>query len=85
MGRDTIGHFIKHYHSPNSTAYIVSELPRQMYKDVGVVPSLGACGEMVNSFVEIDLWWSGGDSKSVIHKVSMNIYCHFNFRTLYNF
>ena len=69
MGRDTISHFVDNYHLPNSTTYVVSELPKQMYKDVGVLPSLGACGGMVKSFVEIDLWWSGGGSRSVIHKV----------------
>ena len=54
---------------PDSWAYVVSELPRPMYGEVGVLPSLGACGEMNKSFVEIDLWWSGGGSKSLIHKV----------------
>ena len=69
LGRDTIGHFIDNYHSPDSVTYIVSELPQPMYKDVGVIPSLGACGEMTKNFVEIDIWWSGGGSKSIIHKV----------------
>lgn len=69
MGRDTIAHFVDNYHDPNSLTYVVSELPMQMYEEVGVVPSLGACGDMVDSFVEIDLWWSGGNSRSVIHKV----------------
>ena len=69
MGRDTIGHFVDNYHSPESYSYIVSELPKQMFHEVGVLPSLGACGDMTKSFVEIDMWWSGGDSKSVIHKV----------------
>ena len=69
MGRDTIKHFVENYHSQDSFTYVVSELPKQMYTDVGVLPSLGACGEMTKSFVEIDLWWSGGGSKSVIHKV----------------
>jgi len=40
-----------------------------MFHEVGVIPSLGACGEMARHFVEIDIWWSGGGSQSKIHKV----------------
>jgi len=40
-----------------------------MFHEVGVIPSLGACGEMARRFVEIDIWWSGGGSQSKIHKV----------------
>ena len=69
IGRDTIRHFVDTYRSPESDSYIISELPKQMYHEVGVLPSLGACGDMTKSFVEIDLWWSGGGSKSIIHKV----------------
>ena len=42
-----------------------------MYHEVGVIPSLGACGEMAKRFVEIDIWWSGGGSQSIIHKVGL--------------
>ena len=62
------------YQTPDSCTYVVSELPRPMYDEVGVLPSLGACGEMNKSFVEINLWWSGGGSRSVIHKVSRLIF-----------
>jgi len=47
----------------------VSELPVPMFHEVGVIPSLGACGEMARHFVEIDIWWSCGGSQSIIHKV----------------
>jgi len=69
MGRDNIRHFIDTYHEPDAKNYIVSELPVSMFHEVGVIPSLGACGEMARRFVEIDIWWSGGGSQSIIHKV----------------
>ncbi|XP_076807053.1 uncharacterized protein LOC143450411 [Clavelina lepadiformis] len=72
LGRDTLRHFIDNYRSPNSTTYIVSELPEPMFKEAGVIPSVGACGEMMSRFVEIDLWWSSGGSRSVIHKDAFN-------------
>nr|CAB3261491.1 uncharacterized protein LOC100177002 [Phallusia mammillata] len=72
LGRDTLGHFIDHYHDNESKSYIVSELPVPMHGDVGVLPSLGACGQMGKHFVEIDIWWSGGGSSSVIHKDAFN-------------
>uniref|UniRef100_H2Z9X2 JmjC domain-containing protein n=1 Tax=Ciona savignyi TaxID=51511 RepID=H2Z9X2_CIOSA len=70
MGRDTFRHFVDTYH--NSSSYMVSELPEQMYKDVGVIPSVGACGLMAKRFVEIDIWWNGGGGKSIIHKDAFN-------------
>ena len=69
LGRDTIRHFIDIYHKPGARNYIVSELPVPMFHEVGVLPSVGACGEMARRFVEIDIWWSGGGSQSIIHKV----------------
>ena len=42
------------YHLPESYSYVVSELPIQMYPEVGVWLSLGPCGDMTKSFVEID-------------------------------
>lgn len=69
LGRDNLRHFTDHYHDSKSKTYIVSELPSPMYHDFEVIPSLGACGEMSRRFVEIDIWWSGGNSKSLLHKV----------------
>nr|XP_026694374.1 uncharacterized protein LOC113475085 [Ciona intestinalis] len=72
LGRDTISHFVDNYHLPNTSMYMVSELPEVMFKEVGVLPSLGACGEMGRRFVEIDIWWNGGGGRSVIHKDAFN-------------
>uniref|UniRef100_H2ZJQ1 JmjC domain-containing protein n=1 Tax=Ciona savignyi TaxID=51511 RepID=H2ZJQ1_CIOSA len=72
LGRDSIGHFVDHYHLPNTSMYMVSELPEVMFKEVGVLPSVGACGEMAKRFVEIDIWWNGGGGRSVIHKDAFN-------------
>ncbi|XP_002131368.2 uncharacterized protein LOC100179341 [Ciona intestinalis] len=70
LGRDNLRHFVDTYNSSN--VYIVSELPAAMFKEVGVLPSIGACGEMAKRFVEIDIWWSAGGSKSIIHKDAFN-------------
>lgn len=68
LGRDTIRHFIDTYHLPSDNTYIVSDLPEPMYKDVDVIPSLGACGEMGRRIVEVNIWWSGGGTSSILHK-----------------
>ena len=54
------------YHDVNS--YVVSELPTPMWDDVNVQPCL-TCGTFADRIVEIDLWMSGGGSKSLLHKV----------------
>lgn len=72
IGRDTLRHFIDTYHNQGNNVYIVSDLPSVMYKDMGVVPSFGACGEMSRRIVEVDIWWSGGGSSSIIHKDAFN-------------
>ena len=62
------------YHKKNS--YIVSELPTPMWDDINVQPCL-TCGTFANSIVEIDLWMSGGGSKSLLHKVNkLDEQCH---------
>nr|XP_039251097.1 uncharacterized protein LOC120328635 [Styela clava] len=68
LGRDTLRHFVDTYHDSNDNTYIVSDLPSPMYKDVDVVPSLGACGEMSRRIIEVDIWWSGGGTSSILHK-----------------
>ncbi|XP_002127027.2 uncharacterized protein LOC494374 [Ciona intestinalis] len=70
LGRDTMRHFVDTYH--NSSSYMVSELPQQMFKEVGIIPSVGACGLIAKRFVEIDIWWNGGGGKSIIHKDAYN-------------
>lgn len=69
LGRDTIRHFVDTYHDASNKIYAVSDLPEKMYSEVKVPPSLGACGEMSKNIVEVNIWWSGGGSASVIHKV----------------
>ncbi|CAB4006791.1 Hypothetical predicted protein [Paramuricea clavata] len=76
LGRDTIGSFVGSYHEMNS--YVVSELPTPMWDDVNVQPCL-TCGTFVDRIVEIDLWMSGGGSKSLLHKDAFNaINCLYN-------
>lgn len=72
LGRDTLRHFVDTYHEVGNSAYIVSDLPRDMYHDVDVLPSFGACGQMAKRIVEVDIWWSGGGSNSIIHKDAYN-------------
>ncbi|XP_039250314.2 uncharacterized protein LOC120328008 [Styela clava] len=68
LGRDSLRHFVDTYHLPKDNTYIVSDLPEAMYKDVNVVPSLGACGQMKKRIVEVNIWWSGGGTSSILHK-----------------
>ena len=69
IGRDTIGSFADTY--AENDKYIVSELPTAMYKDVLVAPCL-TCGELADSLAEIDLWWSGGGTRSRLHRDAFN-------------
>ena len=47
-----------------------------MWDDISVQPCL-TCGTFANSIVEIDLWMSGGGSKSLLHKVNkLDEQCH---------
>lgn len=72
LGRDNLRHFVDTYHEPDNNVYIVSDLPSTMYHDMGVISSFGACGEMSRRIVEVDMWWSGGGSSSIIHKDAYN-------------
>ncbi|XP_072036429.1 uncharacterized protein [Amphiura filiformis] len=69
IGRSSIGHFIDHYHTTNR--YMVSELPTAMYPEFFVPPCL-SCGLFRDRLVEIDIWMSGGDSHSILHKDAFN-------------
>jgi len=69
VGRDTIRNFIRTYHKANK--YIVSELPKPMYEDIVVLPSV-ACGEFSKRIVEVDWWMNGGNASSIIHKDAFN-------------
>lgn len=76
IGRDTIANFARHYMT--SDKYIVSELPKPLYADILVPPCL-TCGELRDSLVEIDLWWSGGGTRSRLHRDAYNaINCQLN-------
>ncbi|XP_020609691.1 lysine-specific demethylase 8-like [Orbicella faveolata] len=78
VGRDTIGNFISHYHEENNNLYVVSELPTPMWPDVTVIPPL-TCGLLKDRLVEVDLWMSGGGTKSILHKDAYNaINCLYN-------
>ncbi|CAH1244729.1 KDM8 [Branchiostoma lanceolatum] len=69
IGRDTIGHFIETYQ--NKDAYLVSQLPTDMYHEVLVQPCL-TCGSFRKNLVEIDLWMSSNGGSSVLHKDAFN-------------
>lgn len=76
MGRDTLKNFVKTYHQTNK--YVVSELPTPAWDEI-LVPSFMTCGPMKNRFVEIDLWMSGGNTSSLLHKDAFNtLNCLFN-------
>eukprot|EP00058_Branchiostoma_floridae_P008007 XP_002593495.1 hypothetical protein BRAFLDRAFT_70717 [Branchiostoma floridae] len=76
IGRDTIEHFLDTYRDKD--AYIVSQLPTDMYHEVLVQPCL-TCGSFRNSLVEIDLWMSSNGGSSILHKDAFNaINCLYN-------
>ena len=76
MGRDSLKNFIDTYHVTNK--YLVSELPTPTWHEV-VVPSFMTCGPVLKNFVEIDLWMSGGNTSSLLHKDAFNaLNCLFN-------
>ncbi|KAM7443457.1 hypothetical protein ABFA07_007773 [Porites harrisoni] len=78
VGRDTIGNFINNYHEEGNNLYVVSELPTPMWQDVTVIPPL-TCGLLKDRLVEVDLWMSGGGTKSILHKDAYNaINCLYN-------
>lgn len=65
LGRDSIKNFVSTYVEKNK--YIVSQLPKPMYRDV-LVPSCLSCGSFTNSLVEVNYWMSSGGTKSLLHK-----------------
>ncbi|XP_019616379.1 PREDICTED: uncharacterized protein LOC109463922 [Branchiostoma belcheri] len=69
IGRDTFEHFLDTYH--DSDAYVVSQLPTDMYHEVLVQPCL-TCGSFRESLVEIDLWMSSNGGSSILHKDAFN-------------
>ena len=76
MGRDTFKNFIETYHDTNK--YVVSELPTPTWHEV-YLPSFMTCGPVHKNFVEIDLWMSGGNTSSLLHKDAFNaLNCLFN-------
>ncbi|CAH1244730.1 KDM8 [Branchiostoma lanceolatum] len=76
IGRDTLEHFLDTYH--DSDAYVVSQLPTDMYHEVLVQPCL-TCGSFRKSLVEIDLWMSSNGGSSILHKDAFNaINCLYN-------
>lgn len=76
MGRDTLKNFIETYHQANK--YVVSELPTPTWDEV-LVPSFMTCGPFKKKFVEIDVWMSGGNTSSLLHKDAFNaLNCLFN-------
>ncbi|XP_077998811.1 bifunctional peptidase and arginyl-hydroxylase JMJD5-like [Glandiceps talaboti] len=71
LGRDTISNFADTYKEKNSPKYVASQLPKPMYKDINVLPTM-QCGSFKDGFVEIDVWMSGGWRSGVLHKDPFN-------------
>ncbi|XP_041480490.1 uncharacterized protein LOC121427977 [Lytechinus variegatus] len=69
MGQDTMGYFLKTYQSRN--AYIVSQLPDPMSKEVSVPPFM-TCGTFSQRLLEANLWFSNGGTKSLLHRDADN-------------
>ena len=69
IGQDTVGYFLKTYKSRN--AYIVSQLPDLMSKEVSVPPFM-TCGTFSQRLLEANLWFSSGGTKSLLHRDADN-------------
>ncbi|XP_030842973.1 uncharacterized protein LOC100889833 [Strongylocentrotus purpuratus] len=69
IGQDTVGYFLKTYKSRN--AYIVSQLPDPMSKEVSVPPFM-TCGTFSQRLLEANLWFSSGGTKSLLHRDADN-------------
>ena len=65
LARDSIRNFIKTYVQDDK--YVISQLPKPMYKDVLVPPCL-SCGSFNQSIIEVNFWLSSGGTKSLLHK-----------------
>lgn len=76
LGRDRLRTFLKDY-TKGVDKYVVSELPTPMWSDVYVPPPM-ACGEFLESYVEIDVWMNSDTGKkgkggnSLLHKDAYN-------------
>ncbi|KAK3714402.1 hypothetical protein QZH41_020654, partial [Actinostola sp. cb2023] len=76
LGRDTVSHFMKNYQSMD--AYVISQIPQPMEKDVAVPPCL-RCGSFEDSLQEVHLFLSAGGGKTLIHRDPYStIHCVFN-------
>ena len=75
IGQDTLRYFIETYRTRN--AYVVSQLPDPMSKEVSVPPFM-TCGTFSQRILEANLWFSNGDTKSLLHRdADNNINCLF--------
>ena len=68
-GRMAIREFLNRYETDN--VYVVSQLPEPMYGDVSVLPCL-TCGAFRRRLLEVDLWFSSGGTKSLLHRDADN-------------
>lgn len=76
IGRDTMENFLHRYERSNT--YVVSELPKPMYSDIELLPCM-SCGDFLHSVSEINLWMSGGGTRSRLHRDAFNaINCQIN-------
>lgn len=76
LGRDSVEHFVKHYRTMD--AYVISQIPRPMEKDVSIPPCL-RCGSFAERIQEVHLFLSARGGKTVIHRDPYStIHCVFN-------
>ena len=76
MGRDLLSNFVENMETSDN--YVVSELPVPMYGDVELLPCM-SCGRLRNGVSEINLWMSGGGTRSRLHRDAFNaINCQIN-------
>lgn len=76
LGRDTVRHFIKNYQ--NVDAYVISQIPQPMEKDIGIPPCL-RCGSFSEAIQEVHLFLSARGGQTKLHQDPYNnIHCIFN-------
>eukprot|EP00117_Sycon_ciliatum_P033883 scpid40626/ scgid25973/ JmjC domain-containing protein 7; Jumonji domain-containing protein 7 len=76
FGRDTMENFVRGLETSDN--YVVSELPSPMYGDVELLPCM-SCGRLLRKVSEVNLWMSGGGTRSRLHRDAFNaINCQIN-------
>ncbi|KAA0152573.1 hypothetical protein FNF29_03800 [Cafeteria roenbergensis] len=67
FARDTVESFLSRYNRSGTNAYVVSQIPDAMRADLPV-PSFLACAPLADRLMELNLWISSGDTRSIVHR-----------------